>query len=115
MYYGQLFEILGLHRYVHSLNFCYVICIMQPRPQALFGQRRYGGKTGSARDDGPEALRGAVCIDPTTPCEPRTINPITQSASRQTKERRLGTRQCIMYIPVRKYRTTVPSMKLYFS
>ena len=34
-----------------------------------------------------------VCINPTTPCEPRTINPITQSASRSTNEQRLGTRQ----------------------
>ena len=38
---------------------------IQPRPQALFSQRQYGGKTGSARDDGPEALReapGRTCV-----------------------------------------------------
>ena len=29
----------------------------QPRPQALFGKRRYGGETRGARDDGLEALR----------------------------------------------------------
>ena len=33
-----------------------------------------------------------------TPCEPHTINPITQSASRSTKERRLGTRQDVINV-----------------
>ena len=71
----------------------------QPRPQALCGKKRHGGETGGGGDDGSEALREApldclfVCINPTMPCEPRSINPITQNVSRSTKERRLGTRQ----------------------
>ena len=52
--------------------------------------RRFSVKGGMA---GKQGARGMICIDPTTPCEPRTINPITQSASRSTKERRLGTRK----------------------
>ena len=52
-------KILNIKCFMHILNTYYIsiVSCWQPRPQALFGQRRYGGKTGSARDDGPEALR----------------------------------------------------------
>ena len=70
--------------------------LAQPLLRALFGKRRYGGKTGGARNDGSETL--FICISPTTPCEPRTINLITQSASGSTKERHLGTRQKSAFI-----------------
>ena len=70
--------------------------LRQPCPQTLFGKRRHGGKTGGVRVDGSAALWEVwvfICVNPKTSWELHTINPITQSTSRLTKEQHLGMRQ----------------------